>query len=113
LTTACWFMTASTVCVCVRNHRRPIFWQQGPPCFASLCHAKITPALLRRGDRTRPRRDAAEALGAKLEFPIGNFTRADARVRPEVEQATSLARRYARSARYLSPSNRQHPAPPA
>jgi hypothetical protein len=77
---------------------------------ASLRHAKITPALLQRGDQARRRCKVAEAFGSKPEFRTGDFIPAAAPIRPEVEQAAWLARSYARSARYLSPSNRQRPA---
>jgi hypothetical protein len=58
---------------------------------ASLRHAKITPALLQRGDRARRRCKVAEAFGSKPEFRTGDFILAAAPARPQVEQATSLA----------------------
>jgi len=58
---------------------------------ASWCHAKITPALLQRGEQARRPHKIGEAFGSKLEFRAGNFSLADAFARPQVEQATSLA----------------------
>jgi hypothetical protein len=104
-------MTASTV-LCVRSQTpASIILAAGTAVLtASLRYAKITPALLQRGDRARRRRKVAEAFGSKPEFRTGNFIRAAAPVQPQAEQTAWLARSYARSARYLSPSNRQRPA---
>jgi hypothetical protein len=53
LTTACWFIEASTVLVreIATNARRPNFRQRRIVAFtASWCYAKFTPATLHRGD---------------------------------------------------------------
>src|SRR6266849_5075151 len=71
LTTACWFIRASTVFVhaIATAPERPIFWQRRIAAFtASLCYAKITPAALHRGEFDDHCRKQPEALGRKPEF---------------------------------------------
>jgi hypothetical protein len=42
---------------------------------ASLCHAKITPAALHRGDFDCPCREGVEALGPRAKFELNDFWR--------------------------------------
>jgi hypothetical protein len=54
--------------------KRPIFWQRRiAVSVASLCHAKIKPAALQRGEFADRRRKAAEAAVRNPKFRLSRF----------------------------------------
>jgi hypothetical protein len=78
LTTACWFISASTVTVrAIRDDAQASkFSAAGIATFtASCCYARIAPAALRRGDFENRCVENAEALGCGPEFQSGDFPR--------------------------------------
>ena len=58
---------------------------------ASLCYAKITPALLQRGDFETRGRDDGEAVGRLLESALSDSARATADAAASIELMSRVA----------------------
>src|ERR1700722_1516906 len=77
VTTACWFIEASTVLVGAnrRDRQASNFSAAEIAVFtASWCHAKITPSALHRGDSAWRHVRDVEAVGGEPEFGVSGFS---------------------------------------